>query len=304
MKPSRRSTLPTVRSCSRTANRVSIRALGSIRRQRPTEPALGRPKADPGVPVRVRPALHGRRQLGLLSGREARLASRPGPVAQAGEALGVVAVHPIPERLPVHAGRPRRFLARGPLQHQRQGQHPSRGRRVPAPPGLAPQPDRARLLPRDRHRHGPSADRLHRRSTASGASRLRARRRVSNSARWYYAAATLGAFVAGHVAAGSTVVSDGRSGYARLKDVKHDPKVIGDTPAHLVLPWIHRVFANAKRWALGVYHGLREEHLQAYLDEFVFRFNRRRTPAAAFDRLIGLSLTLEPATYQMLVVRS
>jgi len=38
-----------------------------------------------------------------------------------------------------------------------------------------------------------------------------------------------------------------------------------------VLPWVHRVFANAKRWALGVYHGLREEHLQAYLDEFAFR---------------------------------
>ena len=57
--------------------------------------------------------------------------------------------------------------------------------------------------------------------------------------------------------------------------MKHDPKVVGDAPAHLVLPWIHRVFANAKRWALGVYHGLREKHLQAYRDEFVFRFNRR-----------------------------
>ena len=77
-------------------------------------------------------------------------------------------------------------------------------------------------------------------------------------------------------------MSDGWSGYARLKDVKHDPQVVGDAPAHAVLPWIHRVFANAKRWALGVYHGLREEHLQAYLDEFVFRFNRRRTPQAAF----------------------
>ena len=119
-----------------------------------------------------------------------------------------------------------------------------------------------------------------------------------------YAAATLGAFVAAAIAAGSTVVSDGRSGYARLKDVKHDPKVVGETPAHLVLPWIHRVFANAKRWALGVYHGLRPAHLQAYLDEFVFRFNRRHNPAAAFDRLLGLGLTLEPATYQMLVGRS
>src|SRR3954470_11914253 len=117
-------------------------------------------------------------------------------------------------------------------------------------------------------------------------------------------AVALGAFVAAVIAAGSTVVSDGWSGYARLKDVKHDTRVVGETAAHLVLPWVHRVFANAKRWALGVYHGLREKHLQAYLDEFVFRFNRRRTPAAAFDRLLGLGLTLEPATYRMLVVRS
>ena len=113
-------------------------------------------------------------------------------------------------------------------------------------------------------------------------------------------AVALGAFVA----AGGTVVSDGWPGYKKLKDVKHDPRVVGDAPAHLVLPWVHRVFANAKRWALGVYHGLRPAHLQAYLDEFVFRFNRRRNPAAAFDRLLGLGLTLEPATYQMLVGRS
>src|SRR3954468_19958307 len=117
-------------------------------------------------------------------------------------------------------------------------------------------------------------------------------------------AVALGAFVAGNVAEGSTVVSDGWAGYKRLKDVKHEPRVVGDAPAHTVLPWVHRVFANAKRWALGVYHGLRPKHLQAYLDEFVFRFNRRRTPHAAFDRLLGLSLTLEPATYQMLVGRS
>ena len=71
-----------------------------------------------------------------------------------------------------------------------------------------------------------------------------------------------------------------------------------------MLPWVHRVFANAKRWALGVYHGLREEHLQAYLDEFVFRFNRRRTPQAAFDRLLGLAVALQSAPYQMLVSRS
>ena len=61
------------------------------------------------------------------------------------------------------------------------------------------------------------------------------------------------------------------------------------------------MFANAKRWSLGVYHGLRQRHLQAYLDEFVFRFNRRRTPAAAFERLLGLAATLQPASYQMLI---
>src|SRR5437763_17168137 len=116
-----------------------------------------------------------------------------------------------------------------------------------------------------------------------------------------YSAASLGGFVAGNVAEGSTVVSDGWSGYAGLKDVKHDPKVVGDAPAHAVLPWIHRVFANAKRWALGVYHGLREEHLQAYLDEFVFRFNRRRSPQAAFARLLGLATVIGPHPYAALV---
>jgi hypothetical protein len=114
---------------------------------------------------------------------------------------------------------------------------------------------------------------------------------------------------------GGTVVSGGRSGSRRPKGVEHDPKVIGGTPAHPVLPWVRRVFANAKRWALGVCHGPRPAHLQADpglgpakpdpgLDELVFRFDRRRSPSAAFDRLLGLSLTFPPATYQMLVGRS
>jgi hypothetical protein len=47
-----------------------------------------------------------------------------------------------------------------------------------------------------------------------------------------YSAGTLSTFVAGIIAQGGTVVSDGWSGYARLKDVEHDPKVIGETPAH------------------------------------------------------------------------
>lgn len=119
-----------------------------------------------------------------------------------------------------------------------------------------------------------------------------------------YSAETLAGFVAGNIAPGSTVVSDGWSGYAKLKGVEHDSKVVGPMAAHLVLPWVHRVFGNAKRWALGVYHGLRPKHLQSYLDEFVFRFNRRHTPAAAFARLLGLTLARQPATYRMLIGRS
>lgn len=57
---------------------------------------------------------------------------------------------------------------------------------------------------------------------------------------------------------------------------------------------MHRVFANAKQ-GLGVYNGLRRQHLQTYLDGFVFRFNRRHRPAAAFERLLGLAASLQPA---------
>ena len=114
----------------------------------------------------------------------------------------------------------------------------------------------------------------------------------------------LGGFVAATVADGSAVVSDGWSGYAALEDLKHDPRVVGPMAAHVVLPWVHRVFANAKRWGLGVYHGLRRRHLQAYLDEFVFRSNRRHTPAAAFERLLGLAVGLQPTSYEMLISRN
>lgn len=70
---------------------------------------------------------------------------------------------------------------------------------------------------------------------------------------------------------------------------------------HEFLPWIHRVFANLKTWALGVYHELRRRHLQAYLDEFVFRFNRRHSRHAAFRRLLGLNTKVQTITYKMLV---
>src|SRR6266536_828884 len=103
------------------------------------------------------------------------------------------------------------------------------------------------------------------------------------------------------VAPGITIRTDGWSGYPGAPDVAHDPHVIGPIAAHVVLPWIHRVFSNLKTWALGVYHGLRKKHLQAYLDEFVFRFNRRRTRHAAFRALLGIGVAIKSATYKMLI---
>lgn len=116
-----------------------------------------------------------------------------------------------------------------------------------------------------------------------------------------FSARSLHAFLAAGLAPGATAKTDGWSGYPNAPGVDHEPHVIGPMAAHVVLPWVHRVFANLKTWALGVYHGLRRRHFQAYLDEFTFRFNRRRTRHAAFRTLLGISLTLKPATYNMLI---
>ena len=58
-------------------------------------------------------------------------------------------------------------------------------------------------------------------------------------------------------------------------------------PEHL--KWLHRVVGNAKTFILGTYHGLEKKHLQAYLDEFSFRFNRRTFPGQIFNRLLNCS---------------
>jgi hypothetical protein len=72
-----------------------------------------------------------------------------------------------------------------------------------------------------------------------------------------------------------------------MRNRNHMLKVIGAMAAHSLLPWVHRVFPNLKRLALGVYHELRRKHIQAYLDEFVFRWNRCRDFRSAFDTRWG-----------------
>ncbi len=63
---------------------------------------------------------------------------------------------------------------------------------------------------------------------------------------------------------------------------------------------IHLVFSNLKTWIQGTHHGVSQTHLQAYLNEFVFRFNRRFYPMTAFNSVLGISARTVPPTYESL----
>lgn len=55
------------------------------------------------------------------------------------------------------------------------------------------------------------------------------------------------------------------------------------------------------RWGLSVYHGFRRKHLQTYLDEFAFRWNRRRWREVSVDKLLGLGMHSPHMSYRALV---
>jgi hypothetical protein len=112
-------------------------------------------------------------------------------------------------------------------------------------------------------------------------------------------------FVTDSVAKGSTVRTDGWSVYGELPPLgyKHEPIILDRDPektdAHL--PMIHLVFSNLKTWILGTHHGaIAQHHLQAYLNEYVFRFNRRFYPMTAFNSVLGLAARSVPPTYEAL----
>jgi hypothetical protein len=115
---------------------------------------------------------------------------------------------------------------------------------------------------------------------------------------------TLHGFIQQHTLPGSAIWTDGNSAYQGVPDRHHAATVLGQMPAHVFMPWIHQVFSNLKRWGLGPYHGFRRRCLQAYLDEFCFRWNRRKWRAVSFDRLLGIGLRVEPITYRTLVTRA
>lgn len=116
-------------------------------------------------------------------------------------------------------------------------------------------------------------------------------------------ASSLTGFVAANVEPGTLIVTDGWKAYLPLRGMgyRHCPKPQGaPEQAAKTLPRVHRVFGNLQTWLRGTHHGVGHHHLQVYLDEFTFRFNRRRTPMAAFPTLLGLGTQHPPTTYNQL----
>lgn len=114
---------------------------------------------------------------------------------------------------------------------------------------------------------------------------------------------TIKVFLNKNVARKSTIRSDGWRGYSlgALQGYRHERQVQGmPGRAGELAPHIHRVFGNLKAWLLGIHHGVDPKHLQAYLDEFVFRFNRRGHPMAAFRSLLGIVTAIKPQTFRQL----
>ena len=116
-------------------------------------------------------------------------------------------------------------------------------------------------------------------------------------------AASIEAFVKANVKRGATLLTDGHASYRGLTGYRHDPRIVGKMAGHVVLPWIHRAFSLMKRWSLGTYHGLRRKHVDTYLNEFVFRYNRRFHRHVSFEALLGLAAHYEPASYWDIVKR-
>jgi transposase-like protein len=113
----------------------------------------------------------------------------------------------------------------------------------------------------------------------------------------------LDAFVTDCIAKEATVHTDGWTGYKGLSGLGYEHKKTilsssGD-PAHVSMPGVHRVASLLKRWILGTHQGsVVPEHLQSYLEEFTFRFNRRtsKSRGLVFFRLMEQAMATKPVT--------
>lgn len=120
-----------------------------------------------------------------------------------------------------------------------------------------------------------------------------------------FTAATMSTIVKENVAPGSTVYTDGLGAFEGLKAagyrhiaLKQPLRSALHKGAASVVPLADRVVGNLQNWLIGTHHGVSRAQLQAYLDEFVFRHNRRRQPMAAFQTLLGLGAGRTPTPYR------
>lgn len=120
---------------------------------------------------------------------------------------------------------------------------------------------------------------------------------------------TLGPFLRDCVEPGSKLVTDGWRSYPSAVGTEYVHQAINvarsGSKAHVLLPGVHRVASLAKRWLLGTHQGAVEaDHLQSYLDEFSFRFNRRGSEfrGLLFRRLMEHAVEVEPVPYRSLIV--
>ena len=110
-------------------------------------------------------------------------------------------------------------------------------------------------------------------------------------------------FIQENIEPGSTVVTDGWMSYHNVSDYGYNHTIReGEDSVDVAeqLPHVHRVFGNLKQWLLGTHHGVSAKHLQAYLNEYVFRFNRRGNPMASFRSVLGIASHVEGPEYEQL----
>ena len=122
-----------------------------------------------------------------------------------------------------------------------------------------------------------------------------------------FSAATIREFAARNVVSGSTIYTDGLKSFAGLAEAgyRHRPRTQPPAlrlrqGAKSVVPFADRAIGNLQNWLIGTHHGVSRAQLQVYLDEFVFRHNRRGKPMAAFQTLLGLGAGRGPATYRQI----
>jgi transposase-like protein len=124
-------------------------------------------------------------------------------------------------------------------------------------------------------------------------------------------AESLHPFVKDFIAPGSVVHTDGWRGYAGLhtQGYTHEVTVLKGKKesASELLPRVHRVVSLLKRWLMGTHQGaVSHKHLDYYLDEFTFRFNRRKSASRGklFFRLVEQAVAVEPSTYDIIVAKT